>query len=466
MNASIKKFVVAASLLAATCTFADSAEIVNVEGRGVGANKDEALKDAYRDAVERAVGMYVDAKQQMKNEELVEDQILTQSNAYIENCKVVKEKNKPNGLVEIRINADVKKTALTKKLRDVMPKQTFALGDDTQNIHSRVVTKEKRNVDAVALLENVLNEDLNPVKQLMKMTLADTKPIQKMVDRGYVANKGRERIFYRFRFTLDEAKYYGEFLPSLLKVLDQIALKSPKTVRLSAVPPEDQYLLDLKKQYIDGDWKSGLQDVREDGCLASGLAGYYTSDEGAYVGDVSLSDAKGKGWHVSCSNGNAYRNSRQAYEASEHDEPDRLSKGGVFRIFVIVKMNAARTVIQAREYEIPPECAAVVQKWQKRFLGKFNRDDAQTAYNIIFANDSGDEVAAASVQLKNRTLANVFLGKISHFSDRDSDFYGTTCWYVTPMIHCDAAALERWIGFDIPRDQLPNIKSVTVGLAE
>ena len=38
MNASIKKFVMAASLLAATCTFADTAEIVNVEGRGVGAN--------------------------------------------------------------------------------------------------------------------------------------------------------------------------------------------------------------------------------------------------------------------------------------------------------------------------------------------------------------------------------------------------------------------------------------------
>ena len=118
----IKKIVAAASLLVATCTFADSAEIVNVEGRGVGANKAEALKDAYRDAVERAVGMYVDAEQKMKNEELVEDQILTQSNAYIEKYDVVKEKTKPNGLVEIRINAEVKKSALTKKLSDMMPK--------------------------------------------------------------------------------------------------------------------------------------------------------------------------------------------------------------------------------------------------------------------------------------------------------------------------------------------------------
>ena len=234
MNASIKKFVVAASLLAAICTFADSAEIVNVEGRGVGANKAEALKDAYRDAVERAVGMYVDAEQKMKNEELVEDKILTQSNAYIEKYDVLKEKTKPNGLVEIMINAEVKKSALTKKLSDVMPKQTFALGDDAQNIHSRAVTKEKRNVDAAALLENVL-KGINPVTQLMKLSLADTKPLMREtggdgMGRIKPNQKGKERTLYRFRFTVDEQKYFGDFLPPLVKVLDQIALDRKSVV--------------------------------------------------------------------------------------------------------------------------------------------------------------------------------------------------------------------------------------------
>ena len=81
------------SSAAATCT-----ETVMVKGRGVGADKTEALKDAYRDAVERAVGLYVDAEQMMKNEELVKDQILTQSNAYIEKYDVTKESAKPNGL--------------------------------------------------------------------------------------------------------------------------------------------------------------------------------------------------------------------------------------------------------------------------------------------------------------------------------------------------------------------------------
>ena len=478
MNASIKKFVVAASLLVATCTFADSAEIVNVEGRGVGANKAEALKDAYRDAVERAVGMYVDAEQKMKNDELVEDQILTQSNAYIEKYEVVKEKTKPNGLVEIRINAEVKKSALTKKLSDMMPKQTFALGDDTQNIHSRVVTKEKRNVDAAALLENAL-KNFNPVTQLMKLSLSGSRPILKSID-GRFVRKGREvrnpgeknRVFYRFRFEVDEQKYYGEFLPPLLKVLDQIALKPARNVRLKSTPLENKYLLDMKHLYLSGEWEhrdsSGAiyqQDVWDDGRLGGGLACYYPGggdggnvDDGVYIDEVSLSDANGMSWHLSCSGG---QNSRRLKACRHFETPDRLASDGVFHVLVITKMNSARTIVQARDYGIPPECAAVVQKWQADYFIASGRH-RETAYNIIFADGDGEEMCSSPVSFKNSSLANVFLGSIDTNHGRGR----FTAWHVTPMVHCDAAALERWIGFDIQLDQLPNIKSVTVELAE
>ena len=100
----MKKLMVAAvAVLAAMFVSAQDAELVKVRGKGTGADRTEALKDAYRDAVERAVGLYVDAEQMMKNEELVKDQILTQSNAYIDKYDVVKETTKPNGLVEVQI---------------------------------------------------------------------------------------------------------------------------------------------------------------------------------------------------------------------------------------------------------------------------------------------------------------------------------------------------------------------------
>ena len=75
MNKAVK--IIAISILAVTMgSFAHEDEIVKVVGRGIGVDKTEALKDAYRDAVERAVGLYVDAEQMVQNEDLVKDQIL------------------------------------------------------------------------------------------------------------------------------------------------------------------------------------------------------------------------------------------------------------------------------------------------------------------------------------------------------------------------------------------------------
>lgn len=54
-----------------------------VVARGVVKDKASVLKDAYRDAVEKAVGLYVEAETVADNEELVQDQVLTHSIAYI-----------------------------------------------------------------------------------------------------------------------------------------------------------------------------------------------------------------------------------------------------------------------------------------------------------------------------------------------------------------------------------------------
>ena len=88
-------------------------------------------------------------------------------------------------------------------------------------------------------------------------------------------------------------------------------------------------------------------------------------------------------------------------------------------------------------------------------------------YDIVFTDGDGEEIVAAPVAFKNWTLTNVFLGSISYFADPEKLVdIDSKCWYISPMVHCDAMAWERWIGFDIPQDELPNIKSVTVELAE
>jgi hypothetical protein len=174
--------------------------------------------------------------------------------------------------------------------------------------------------------------------------------------------------------------------------------------------------------------------------------------------DIALADARGKSWTISCFKVGGWHPQAEMLRGRLDD--DALEKGGIFRTLVITKMNAARTVIKAREYVLPPECAKVVKKWHDCVVGHpYESKAPMTSYNIVFADGAGEEVSAIPISFNNIALANTFIGRFAHFE-------GHVAWYVTPMIHCDAAAFERWIAFDIPRDELPNVKSVTVELAE
>lgn len=116
-------------MLAAFAGMADDA-IVSTMGKGVGVSAEEALKDSFRDVVERAVGVFVDAEAQAENDQLIRDQVLTHSNAYIEKYRKFSERKLENGLQEVKIVAEVKKGELMQKLRDTMPEKMFSLGDE------------------------------------------------------------------------------------------------------------------------------------------------------------------------------------------------------------------------------------------------------------------------------------------------------------------------------------------------
>lgn len=218
----MKRIIAIVAALAMFAVVADEAEIVKVKGRGVGATKTEALKDAYRDAVERAVGLYVDAEQMVKNEDLVKDQILTQTNAYIEKYDVTKETTKPNGLVEVQILAEVRKTALTKKISDVMPTKTFRLSDGLKNEHAKMTTVEKRNVDGAALLKKAL-DGFNPLAFVADCALASPKYVIRKVGNP----KNMVSVNYLFRKKIDQARYFKCVVPRLKDVMDQISLTEP-----------------------------------------------------------------------------------------------------------------------------------------------------------------------------------------------------------------------------------------------
>ena len=420
-----KLMVVAAGLLAASFAIAQDVEIVKVKGRGVGADKTEALKDAYRDAVERAVGLYVDAEQMMKNEELVKDQILTQSNAYIEKYDVVKEDAKPNGLVEVQILAEVRKTALTKKISDVMPSQTFQLNTAaTQNLHAKLVTEEKRTKDGAALLKNAL-EGVDPIRQLVKASLVSPEP--KIVEEGervvhmvspsgeIVSQCGSDdfvTLRYAFKFEIDSDRYVTEFLPHIQKTFEQISVPEARVVRMAA-----------------GSQSFGRIKVSESDMMSS--------SNGFLDRVILVGRSAGQEMRI----GELITSSKQ---------PPRLTS-----VVLITDVNTDASCGKALVCDIDKNCEKEIDSWYKGC----NRG-SEIHYSVVISSKSGSDICVNPVRIRSHSLIPT---TFNTFPRKGS---ATGFMAITPFVGGMAKAYYHWVDCKIPKDELPNVSNITIELAE
>jgi hypothetical protein len=95
---------------------AGAAETVEVNAKGQGESVEAAQKDAIRNAIKMAVGELVGSKTLVENDDLVEDKILTLSNAMVEKADYGAAKSIGDGLFEVTVKALVKKGQLNQEL--------------------------------------------------------------------------------------------------------------------------------------------------------------------------------------------------------------------------------------------------------------------------------------------------------------------------------------------------------------
>jgi hypothetical protein len=122
-----------------------------VVAEGVGASPDEALKDAFRNAVRQVVGAVIDAETIVKNDELINDKVLTYSDGFIKKYDEIDgSKKKSGGLHRVSIKAEVEKKSLLAKLQssNVVMKSV-----DGNGLFAQTVTKLDSEKDAIAILE-------------------------------------------------------------------------------------------------------------------------------------------------------------------------------------------------------------------------------------------------------------------------------------------------------------------------
>ena len=177
-----------------------------VLGKGAGTTEDEALKDAFRDAVRQVVGAVVDAETVVKNDDVINDQVLTYSDGFIKEQKVVSTKRMAV-LVRTTIQATVERRKVIQKLQaaNVTVKKI-----EGQSLFAEVVTQQDAKANATALLKKALAD-------LPTMLTAEMvgKPT-------YDADKGEAVLQISIK---PDRKAFDAFRERLEKVLDVIAIR-------------------------------------------------------------------------------------------------------------------------------------------------------------------------------------------------------------------------------------------------
>lgn len=460
------------SQTAAQTFAADGGETVKVQGRGVGVDKTAALKDAYRDAIERAVGLYVDAEAAVQNDQLVKDEVLTHSNAYITDYREVETKQIDGGLVQLRILATVKKTALTTKLTGVMPAQTVNINSSgLQSVHAQIVTQEKRAEDAAALLKSAL-DGINPMTSLM---VASLRPeTQKILTGDEAQGRGRRSprssrgadmlsagsvtLRYLFEIKLDRAKYFAEFVPKLKKTLEQISLSEPKEIRLTELMPDPgsrDIHLDCLKEYFDGPSNSSDTDNLHNELGYNNS--FHACFDPAHVYAISWNGDnwvwKFLGKYRPKSSG-AF--SWKSVELKNDNFLDYYRKDKVqFALITELKddCSGGRVTI----YELDKSVIGVLNAWRTELVDKDDRGYQKTTnYNIVLLDKDGEEVGVYPWQIPNGVLMNVKFAEIP----------GAGMVYATPFVGCFGESLLQWRDFILETDQLTKVASIKIEPAE
>lgn len=448
---------------------APSADVVKVVARGVGRDKETALKDAYRDAVERAVGLYVDAETMAKNDAIVKDQVLTQSNAYVTHYDEIEAKS-VDGLMQVRIVATVKKSALVKNVQETIPGTTVDVNASAlQDAHAQLVSREKQAGDAAALLRNVMDK-LDPIRTLVvpglraesqKLLAGDTVKVNY---EPLPADKVMLR--YLFELKLDREKYFNEFVPPLKRVLDQIALKKKETRLTELVSQKslgggnDDYSRDGKlKKFKEG---SDLRESSQGESFRWSIPGewsFWFDDIHVYS---MVWEQKNCVWKYP-GNEQFVPRSGGAFSWSDMDVglkcfDSNYQKSKVL-VALITQLKPDCSNGKVTVYELDKSTIEVFNEWlkiQTDYQYEGHTGQKKTIYNILTLDGNGDEIEVYPWEVMNCSMLNV----------RFAEMPDAGMVYVSPFMGGFGESMICWKHFILSKEDLTKIKSIKVELAD
>ena len=219
----------------------EKSEVV-ITVRGKGETKDEARNAAFRAAVEKAVGVYVDAESLMKNSELVKDRVNTISNADIKKYETIREGRLTSGLYGMEIKAWVEKKAIAPKFADVFPDAFADVSSEAQTIHVQTVTEAARSADAASLMTTAL-ENVDRMRNWVRLSVVKGKGLCPVSESDGPNASGKRKYSVRYSLKVDEDAYFKGFVPHFKKVLQKMQEGEAEEDVLLSVGEVPQYQL-------------------------------------------------------------------------------------------------------------------------------------------------------------------------------------------------------------------------------
>lgn len=200
----------------------NSAGNVEVVAEGAGTTPDEALKDAFRNAVRQVVGAVVDAETLVKNDEIIDDQILTYSNGFVKKfTEVPGSKKQQAGLHRIKIKAEVERKNLIAKLKAA---KVTMKGLDGKSLFAEAVTLAEAEQNSTKLLVKALSD--------LPKVLTATVQGKPHYDRD------TSEFFVDVMLEVD-MKVYRDFTTRLQETLQKISL-AKETLQVKGIPAAGQ----------------------------------------------------------------------------------------------------------------------------------------------------------------------------------------------------------------------------------
>lgn len=250
---------------------------VTVEAEGLGTTPDAALKNAFRAAVQQAVGLLVDEKTLIENDKLISDSVLTYSDGLVQTYETLAPPAPArdiNGMYRTRIRAVVLNRDVSRKL-EAVPAYKAKLdgkGMFANAVSAASVVEDGRKM-LLALKEEIKISDLLIARVIDdKGHTGDEAEVQTEVN----VNAGTTTVSVKIQVYEDAEAYFTRVVPRILPLYQKLSMFAGRWAAQRVQLPDPTDLDPNQYPAVWNDWykrdeytRSGWRCYRQQGYVGA-----------------------------------------------------------------------------------------------------------------------------------------------------------------------------------------------------